>query len=215
MTLPSHTSAVLWDMDGTLIDQTEGIIRCYTEVISALGYPTPNRKEIHRSMGGPMAQTMALFVQPEELDQACLQFRTRFPEIMFEGMVILPGALQLIRHFHKRGVPQGILTNKHGPTARKVSEYCMFSEYIAVCMGNTDTEWNKPDPALTRHLLKALHVTDDKNAIIIGDSPTDVKSAENAGLACYAVTTGAHSQDELIAAGAADAVTSLEDWLPA
>lgn len=213
--LPNQPSAVIWDMDGTLIDQTVGIIRCYSEVISALGNPDPAPEEIHRSMGGPMADTMALFVSPDQLETACRDFRARFPEIMYDGIIVLPGALQLVQHFHQIGVPQAILTNKHGPTAREVSQHCGFDQAISVCVGNTDTEWSKPDSSLTRHVLNAIHAHDATKAILIGDSPTDVATAKNADLDCYGVATGAHSVDELLAAGAVEAVTSLSDWLPA
>ena len=64
MSLLPKPTAVIWDMDGTLIDQTAPIIRCYAEVIEELGYPKPEPEKIHRSMGGPMASTMALFVKP-------------------------------------------------------------------------------------------------------------------------------------------------------
>jgi phosphoglycolate phosphatase len=160
-----------------------------------------------------MAQTMALFVQPEELDAACLDFRKRFPDIMYDGIIVLPGALQLVRGFDEAGVPQAILTNKHGPTAREVSRHCGFANYIPVCIGNTDTEWSKPDPALTRHVLEAIDASQASNVILIGDSPTDVATAKNAGLECYTVATGAHSTEELIAAGGAEAVESLNDWI--
>ena len=66
-----------------------------------------------------MASTMERFIPPEQMELACQSFRARFPEIMFEGLVILPGALELIKTFADNGIPQSILTNKHGNTARK------------------------------------------------------------------------------------------------
>ena len=213
MSLPLTPGAVIWDMDGTLIDQTAGIIRCYSEVVAALGHPEPDPGEIHRSMGGPMAQTMALFVPPEDLNAACLDFRQRFPDMMFEGIIVLPGALELVRKFHKAKIPQAILTNKHGPTAREVCRHCGFANYIQVCIGNTDTEWSKPDPLLTRHVLEAIDAEQAPGAILIGDSPTDVATAKNAGLECYTVASGAHSTEELHAAGGVEAVESLNDWI--
>ncbi len=210
MQLPT---AVLWDMDGTLIDQTIPIIRCYGEVIEAMGYPKPDADTIRRSMGGPMRATMQLFVREAQLEDACRLFRERFPRGMFDGLLVLPGALECIDFFHKKGVPQAILTNKHGPTARAVSAHCRFDSKIALCFGNTDTPWEKPQPELTRHVLDAMGV-DAAASILIGDSPTDVASARNAGLDCIGVSTGAHSINELIEAGAILAVSDLTDLPP-
>lgn len=195
-------------MDGTLIDQTGPILRCFTDVITALGYPEPPEQEIRRNLGGPMAATMELFVDADHLDQACSSFRKRFPQLMYEGLEILPGALGLIEYFSSRNVPQGILTNKHGPTARLVSEHCGFSRFIPVCIGNTDTEWAKPDPELTRHVFEKMGASLD-GAVLIGDSPTDAESARRVGISFFGVATGAHSSEELKSAGAELAVDNL------
>ena len=64
--LPRPT-AILWDLDGTLIDQTAAIIRCYREVILNMGYPQPDDNVIRRSLGGVMDATMGLFVETERM----------------------------------------------------------------------------------------------------------------------------------------------------
>jgi phosphoglycolate phosphatase len=207
--LPCPT-AILWDMDGTLIDQTAAIIRCYGEVITEMGYPTPGDEVILRSLGGTMAETMGIFVAPDRLDEAGKAFRARFPEIMFEGLIVLPGGMDLIERAFKARMPQALFTNKHGDTARQVSRYTGFSTYIPECVGSADTEWHKPQSELTQYVLELISA-DSEGAVIIGDSPTDVAVARNAGLACYGVATGAHSVDELIAAGAVAAFESLID----
>ena len=201
-------TAVIWDMDGTLIDQTQPIIRCYAEVVQSLGYPPPDADQIRRSMGGPMASTMALLVEDEQLEKACLLFRKKFPDVMFDGLVILRGALELVRFFGERGVPQVILTNKHGDTARLLSTHCGFDPWIHACVGNTDTEWSKPEPQLTEYALAQIGAGPE-GAILIGDSPTDVATAKEADLVCYGVATGAHSIEELLDAGATEAFEDL------
>jgi len=211
MATNNFPSAVLWDMDGTLIDQTAPILRCFGEVITSMGYPQPSNSAIRRSLGGTMAQTMGHFVAPERMDDACAAFRQRFPQIMFDGLIVLPGALKLIQFFAANNIPQAIFTNKHGDTARKVSQYCGFSRYIPVCIGNTDTEWAKPDPELTHYVLQQINAT-PTGAVLIGDSPTDAETAANAGLTFYGVATGAHSIDELTTAGAELACPDLEDF---
>jgi phosphoglycolate phosphatase len=205
--LPRPT-AILWDLDGTLIDQTAAIIRCYREVIVDMGYAQPNDDVIRRSLGGVMAATMGLFVESEHMDEACKAFRVRFPKIMFDGLILLAGGKELIKRAYKANIPQVLFTNKHGETARKVSRYAGFAKYIPICIGSADTEWHKPQLALTQHVLEQIEVS-AKGSIIIGDSPTDVAVAQNAGLSCYCVSTGAHSLEELMEAGADATFESL------
>ncbi len=201
MTTHPQPLAVLWDMDGTLIDQTVAIVRCYEAVIAELGHPAPDRQAIRRSLGGPMASTMALFVEDSQLEDACQQFRARFPEMMYDGMVILPGALACMKYFAGLKIPQAILTNKHGETARAVSKHCGFDTFVRVCLGNGDTEWSKPEPELGRTVLERLGI-EAAGVIMIGDSPTDVATALAIDIPCYAVATGAHRAAELQVAGA-------------
>lgn len=204
--------SVLWDMDGTLIDQTAPIIRCFTEVITSMGYAEPPAEAIRRSMGGPMASTMGLFVESGRLEEACKAFRKRFPQIMFEGLITLPGARELIAFFADKQIPQAIFTNKHGDTAREVSAHCGFFRHISVCIGDTDTEWAKPDPRLTNYVLEQMN-SSAAGTVLIGDSPTDAKTARHANIAFYGVSTGAHSIEELKGAGAELACQSLTELL--
>ncbi|MGZ0709489.1 HAD family hydrolase [Coraliomargarita sp. W4R53] len=205
--LPSPT-AILWDMDGTLIDQTAAIIRCYGEVITHMGYPTPDDDVIRRSLGGTMAETMGIFVSTARLDEAGQAFRARFPQIMFDGLIVLPGGMELIERAYKARIPQALFTNKHGDTARQVSRYAGFAKYIPICVGSVDTAWHKPQVELTQHVLQQI-AAEAAGAIMIGDSPTDIAVAQNAGLTCYCVATGAHGVAELLEAGADAAFGSL------
>lgn len=205
--LPRPT-AILWDLDGTLIDQSAAILRCFAEVVTQMGYPTPGESTIRRSMGGTMPETMAIFVAPAKLEAACRAFRARFPEIMFDGLIVLPGGPELIERAYKARIPQALFTNKHGETARRVSRYAGFAKYIPTCIGSGDTTWQKPQPELTHYVLAQIDAP-AAGAVIIGDSPTDVAVAHNAGLSCYSVATGAHRCDELLAAGASAAFPSL------
>ena len=203
-------SAILWDLDGTLIDQTAAIIHCYTQVIKKMGYADPDPDVIKRSLGGPMSSTMRLFVPEIELDTAGRAFRELFPTVMFDGLIILTGGMELIEKAYKARIPQALFTNKHGDTARKVSRYAGFSKYIPNCIGSGDTEWNKPEAALTEYVLKRIDAKKD-HAVIIGDSPTDVAVAQKIGIACYCVATGAHAVDELLEAGACAAFAGLSE----
>ena len=208
-TLPTP-QAILWDMDGTLIDQTAAIIRAYSDVITAMGGGTPDPDVIRRSLGGTMPSTMGLFIDEANLAEACRRFRVRFPEIMLEGLIILAGGPELIESSYKAGIAQIIFTNKHGDTARQVSKYAGFAKYIPKCIGNSDTDWHKPQPELTRYVLDQIEASAE-DSCMIGDSPTDVETAHNAGLPCYCVATGAHSTEELLEAGAEAAFNNLHD----
>tara|TARA_B100000035_G_scaffold314509_1_gene331023 strand:+ start:188 stop:847 length:660 start_codon:yes stop_codon:yes gene_type:complete len=203
---------VLWDMDGTLIDQTESIVRCYHEVLQSYSVELPSPEAIKRSLGGPLRHTLNLFLPKNQVKAAATEFIERFPSYMFEGMRVLDGANELIKALHQRAIPQAILTNKQGKNARAVSAHCGFDRFIDICLGNGDTPYAKPDPKFTESALGALGSTENFNYILlIGDSPTDVATAQNYQIKCYGIATGSHSQVELTQAGATDTFEDLQE----
>jgi phosphoglycolate phosphatase len=212
MSKPSFPDLVLWDMDGTLIDQTDSIIRCYHEVIQSFGHSKPTPLDIKRSLGGPLTHTLSLFLPPDKVEPARILFKETFPKYMFEGMVILGGALELIQGLHETGVPQAIITNKQGINARAVSKKCGFDQYIKICIGNGDNRYEKPQIEFTESVIQALG-GDYKNIVLIGDSPTDVMTALNYNAECYAVATGSHNKQELIDSGAEKTFSSLNELI--
>ena len=74
---------VLWDMDGTLIDQTDSIIRCYHEVIQSFGLSKPSPIDIKRSLGGPLTHTLSLFLPEDTVEAASILFKETFQNYMF------------------------------------------------------------------------------------------------------------------------------------
>jgi len=212
MNKSSLPDLVLWDMDGTLIDQTDSIIRCYHEVIQSFGFSKPSPLDIKRSLGGPLTHTLSLFLPEDSVDAARILFKETFPKYMFEGMIVLEGAMELIKRLNEQGIPQAIITNKQGGNARAVSKKCGFDQYIKVCVGNGDNPYEKPQVEFTESVIQALG-GEYNHIILIGDSPTDVKTALNYKANCFAVTTGSHNKDELIEAGAEKVFDNLNELI--
>jgi phosphoglycolate phosphatase-like HAD superfamily hydrolase len=94
--------------------------------------------------------------------------------------------------------------------ARAVSKRCGFDRYIKVCIGNGDNRYEKPQLEFTESIVQAMG-GEYNNIVLIGDSPTDVKTAINYKAKCYAVATGSHTKDELIEAGANKAFNNLNE----
>lgn len=212
MNKPTLPDLVLWDMDGTLIDQTDSIIRCYHEVIQSFGLSKPSPLDIKRSLGGPLTHTLSLFLPKNSIDAARILFKETFPKYMFEGMIVLEGAMELMKRLNEQGIPQAIITNKQGVNARAVSKKCGFDQYIKVCVGNGDNPYEKPQVEFTESVIQAMG-GEYNRIVLIGDSPTDVKTALNYKADCFAVSTGSHNKDELIEAGAEKAFGNLNELI--
>jgi phosphoglycolate phosphatase len=208
--LATPVRTYLFDLDGTLIDHFEAIHRSYAYTLPRLGLPAPTPAEVRAAVGGGLENAMSRFVAPPKLAEALEIYRAYWHETMLDGVKAMPGALDLLAALAARGAKSAVLTNKLGSSSRRVCDQLGFSPYLGAVIGAGDTRWLKPERDLTLHTL-ALLGEGPGGALFIGDSPYDVESAHNAGIPCWAVTTGTHTEAQLRAAGA-DAVF---DGLPA
>jgi phosphoglycolate phosphatase-like HAD superfamily hydrolase len=197
---PLRFRTVLFDLDGTLLDHLAAIHRSYTHTLPQLGRPAPTREEVRRAIGGGLEHAMRKFVSEAELPRALGIYREYWARTMLDDVQLMPGAGELLRALHARGVRSAVLTNKHGPSSRAVCEHLGVMTFLAGVFGAHDTPWLKPDPALLAHVFATLG-TEAATACLVGDSPFDVAAGCQGGFPCFLVTTGTHSAEELRAAG--------------
>lgn len=188
--------AILFDLDGTLIDQFEAIHRAFARVLSQMGFPKPSYEKVKSSVGGASLSTMTKLIGAKRAQEAVEILRPVFEEEMLIGLKALPGSHEILSFCRQRGVKTAVLTNKHGPHARAACDHLHFSEWLAFTLGADDTAWKKPDPRLTVHALEKLG-GNTHETLYVGDSPYDYETATQAGLKSILVATGTHSEAEL------------------
>lgn len=192
---------VLFDLDGTLLNHLPAIHRCYVHTLPQLGLPAPTVEQVRHAIGGGLENGMRRFVGEADLPRALVLFRTYWDQTMLDGVELMPGARQLLRALHAGGVTLAVLTNKHGPSSRRICRHLGIDGLLQGVFGAGDTPWLKPDPQLTAHALATLRA-DAATACLVGDSPFDAETARRGGIAGIFVATGTHSAAELRAAGA-------------
>ncbi len=188
--------ALLFDLDGTLIDQFEAIHRAFSRVLVEMGFDKPSFAEVKRAVGGAADATMTKLIGTERAQEALQRLRPIFEEEMFNGLIALPGAFEVLQSARKRSLNAGVLTNKHGPHARAVCDFLGFSEFLSFTIGANDTEWKKPNPKLSHYALEKLG-TQPPETVYVGDSPYDYETACNSGMKSALIATGTHSKTEL------------------
>ena len=188
--------SIIFDLDGTLIDQFIAIHRAFSQVIVEMGYEKPSFETVKRAIGGASESTMTKLIGPDRAKEGVHRLRPIFENVMLEGLVELPYAKDSLCRLKENGYKTAVLTNKYGPHARRVCDYLGFSEYLEFTVGADDTEWKKPDILLTEFALSKLQSSPTK-CTYVGDSPFDFETAQNASLSCLLVDTGTHTFDEL------------------
>lgn len=211
-------SAVVFDLDGTLLDTLNDLAAAVNAALAAHGMPTRTRDEVRRFVGNGVAKLIERAV-PARTDAAVQQavfdtFRTYYAEHNLDTTAPYDGILLSLARLRDAGIAMAVVSNKLEEATEALCRH-FFSDLIAVAVGDVPDRPRKPAPDGTLAALARLGVTPDE-AIFIGDSDVDVTTAANAGLPCIGVTWGFRDADVLRAAGAThliDTPTQLADYI--
>ena len=192
--------AILFDLDGTLIDQFQAIHKAFALTLERMGFNKPSFEEVKRAVGGASESTMEKLIGPERAKEAVQILRPIFEREMLNGLTLLPGAKEILHWCKANNVKAAVLTNKYGPHARIACKHLGISNYLEFVIGADDTQWKKPDVSLTNYALEKIGYNATET-LYIGDSPYDYQTAQNASMDYFLATTGTHSEEELSSLG--------------
>ena len=188
---------VLFDLDGTLVDNFEAIHRCYDDVMSMMGLPSVTLEEIRRAVGGSVNVTVTKLAGEANAPTASRLFREHFPSVMFHGLRTYPGCREILEELRRRGVKVAVYTNKDDTNSRQIMEHLGLAGLLDGVYGTNVHPWRKPQAEFSQFVLSSLRAAADRT-VMVGDSPFDIATARNGGLAAiHCVTTGSHTAEEL------------------
>lgn len=198
--------AVLFDLDGTLLDTLEDLADSANAVLGESGFPT-HPVEAYRYFVGDGARVLMTRVLPAaSRDEAnithCLR---RFVAAYAERWNIkthpYPGIDALLDGLDRRGIRKGVLSNKpHDATVRCVRELLKGWEFDVV-LGQQEGRPRKPAPEGALLIARELGVHPG-DVLYLGDTATDMQTAIAAGMIPVGALWGFRTEDELVASGA-------------
>ena len=207
--------AVLFDMDGTLLDTLEDLRDSTNHALAQMGYPLRGIEEIRRFIGNGAEKQIRRAV-PEgtsegKIMETLAAFRAYYQDHCQIKTKVYDGLLDVLSELKEKGVKMAVVSNKPDAAVKKLSrEY--FGDRLDYAIGPSDGVRCKPYPDMAEEALKALGV-EKKDAVFVGDSEVDVQTGLNAGLDVIAVSWGFRSREVVIEAGAskiADNASELE-----
>lgn len=189
--------AILFDLDGTLIDQFQAIYKAFSQVINEMGFPVPSFETVKKAVGGASDTTMAKLIGKEHAKEAVERLRPIFEKEMLNDLFVLPGAFEILKFCNTNNIKTAVLTNKYGPHARAACEFLQLLPPLEFALGANDTQWKKPEIELTQLALSKIGHS-NQDTVYIGDSPYDFQTAKNANMRCFLLSTGTHNESELL-----------------
>ena len=208
-------NAVLFDLDGTLLD-TLGDLRLGVNLaLERHGYPERTLEEIRCFVGNGARQLMRLALPEgtaaEELEAILKEYLDWYAVNFCVKAAPYAGVKAVVEELAQKGVKVAIVSNKPDATTKKLGE--MFFPGLPA-FGQRDDTPKKPAPEMVWKAMETLGVTAEE-AVYVGDSEVDVETARNAGLPLVAVSWGFRTVAELTAAGAQTIVHTAEELLAA
>ena len=207
--------AVLFDMDGTLLNTLDDLRDGVNLILARRGYPQRTTEEICAFVGNGARQLMQLALPAEsddaELESVLEEYREWYKVNYCIKTRPYDGVEETLASLRAQGVKMAVVTNKPDATARQLAEK-FFPELPA--FGQRDDVPKKPAPDMVWNAMQMLGVT-AQEAVYIGDSEVDVETARNAGLPLIAVSWGFRTEEQLRSAGAEMIVDTMEELLAA
>lgn len=189
-------SALLFDLDGTLIDSAPDICESINKAMKPMGRRPISLEETKSLVGfpAPILVRMALELNgppgsQDEVDSLLSSFLDIYRQNPSEHTILFPGARDALERFTKAGINLGICTNKPEITCFPVLDALDLGRYFSAIICGDTIEYRKPDARHVFHTLDVMGASLDE-AIFVGDSETDITAASNAGMPSVCVTFG-------------------------
>lgn len=200
----SKIDTVIFDMDGTVLNTLEDLTDAVNHVFSQFDLPPRTIDEYRKFFGNGIGYAMRCAAPegtPDELiDKMIPVFREYYDKHCLDKTKPYDGILELMKSLKAKGYKMAIVSNKIDSAVKELNDR-FFSDYVSVAIGEKAKVRRKPAPDTVIAALKELR-SERSEAVYIGDSEVDLKTAQNSGLPCIAVLWGFRDRDHLTENGA-------------
>ena len=212
--MSSSPRAVLFDLDGTLIDSIELIVNSALYAFEKCGHPAPAAEEWLADLGMPLRTMFGRFVE-DESRMTDLVAGYREYQLANHDRLVRPydEVATTLEALHERGYDLAVVTSKAEPLAHRGLAHVGLDDYFDVVVGLESCTRHKPDPEPVQIALERLGVPPDA-AAFVGDSPHDMAAGRAAGVTTIAALWGPFSRGQLAASEPNYYIERMSELLP-
>lgn len=197
--------AVVFDLDGTLLDTIPDIAEALNRALVARGFPARERSEYNYFVGGGIMEAIRR-AAPEGTDEAELReinkvYQGYYPDHCNVHTTYYPGILECLSTLQEKGMALGVLSNKTETTTQRVIATYFGSTPFRFVFGNNGQRALKPSTEAAAPICEVLGLLPEEIAYV-GDSGSDMAFARDAGMLPVAATWGYRTEEELRENGA-------------
>jgi phosphoglycolate phosphatase len=193
----------VFDFDGTLADTGDCVTASFAVALARNGLPPVEPARIVALMGRSLPEVFRELTgirDAERVEQLVADYRGTYRLLVPERTKAFPGVLAALEQLTTAGVVCTVATSKKTEFARISARHLGLDRYLRLYIGDDLVTRKKPDPEMLERTLTEIG-SSVADAVMIGDATTDIEMGQAIGMDTIAVTWGAHSRDQLLAAG--------------
>lgn len=198
--------AVIFDLDGTLLNTLDDLADSTNYALSRFGYPTRTIEEVRQFVGNGVAKLIERAI-PEGKNnpnfEKCLAiFKENYAQNMYNKTAPYNGIIEMLSNLKSKGIKIAVVSNKFDLA---VKELCKkyFEGFIDFAAGENEAQGikKKPAPDTVISVLNEFNFVPE-DAVYVGDSDVDIMTAKNSKMPCISVTWGFRDEKFLLENGA-------------
>lgn len=197
--------AVLFDLDGTLIDSSEGITKSALYALEHFGIEEPDVSKLYKFIGPPLSESFRKYYgfSEEQAYEAVAVYRERYNKIGIYECSLYPGVEDCIKALKEKGYRIGMASSKPEESCRRILEHFDLLSLFDDVVGATFDGTRDKKEQILNEVFRRWKEVPREEMCLIGDTIFDVEGAKAAGLPCIAVTFGFGDLEQMKKAGIA------------
>ena len=196
--------AIIFDLDGTLLDTLVDLRDAVNVALEKYGLPTRSLEEVRRFVGNGLRVLMLQAVEQGEenpvFEELFVFFKEYYKTHCNEKTTLYDGVKELLDALKEQNIKMAIVSNKFDIGVKSLKEQ-YFSEYVEIAIGEREGIRRKPAPDSVEEAIRLLGV-EKEDCVYVGDSEVDITTASNAGISCVSVAWGFRDEEFLREKGA-------------
>lgn len=207
--------AILWDLDGTIINSEEGITKCVQYALRAHGIEEPDLKKLLCFIGPPLEPMFRekYGMTEEEAWQGVVKYRERFDVKGIFECSLYDGVKNVIMSLKEKGYLLALASSKPEVACRRILEHLGLMPYFDEVVGSTlDGSISTKEEVLEElgRRMASLAISKEEMCLI-GDTKYDAGGAKVFGIRCIGVSYGFGTREDMLAAGAEVVFDTIEE----